>query len=65
MLLQWLQKVFGTPNGMIVLHEPEFTGKESALVRDCIDFTSVSSADRYVDQFEAMLAAPGPNMLSQ
>jgi len=31
---------------MIVLHEPEFTGKESALVQDFIDFTFVAWADR-------------------
>jgi len=55
-LLQRLQKVLGMPNGLIALHEPEFTGNESALVQDCLDSTFVSSVGKYVDQFEAMLA---------
>lgn len=55
-LLQGLRRVLGTPNGMIPLHEPEFSGKESALVQDCLDSTFVSSVGKYVDQFEAMLA---------
>ena len=55
-LLQGLREVLGTPKGMIALHEPEFTGKESALVQDCLDSTFVSSVGKYVDQFEALLA---------
>src|SRR3989338_10400078 len=55
-LLQRLQKVLGMPNGLIPLHEPEFTGNESALVQNCLDSTFVSSVGKYVDQFEAMLA---------
>lgn len=55
-LLQGLRGVLGTPNSMIPLHEPEFTGNESALVQDCLDSTFVSSVGKYVDQFEAMLA---------
>lgn len=55
-LLQGLHEVLGTPNGMIPLHEPEFTGNESALVQNCLDSTFVSSVGKYVGQFEAMLA---------
>lgn len=55
-LLQGLREVLGTPKGMIALHEPEFTGKESELVQDCLDSTFVSSVGKYVDQFEVMLA---------
>ena len=55
-LLQGLQGVLGTPKNMIALHEPEFTGKESVLVQDCLDSTFVSSVGKYVDQFEVMLA---------
>lgn len=55
-LLQGLREVLGTPKGMIALHEPEFTGNESALVQDCLDSTFVSSVGKYVDQFEVMLA---------
>lgn len=54
-LLQGLRDVLGTPKGMIPLHEPEFTGRESVLVQDCLDSTFVSSVGKYVDQFEAML----------
>ncbi|MDO8438149.1 MAG: LegC family aminotransferase [Nitrosomonadaceae bacterium] len=55
-LLQGLREVLGTPKGMIALHEPEFTGNESALVQDCLDSTFVSSVGKYVEQFEAALA---------
>lgn len=55
-LLQGLQEVLGVPDRLIALHEPEFTGKESVLVQDCLDSTFVSSVGKYVDQFEAMLA---------
>jgi perosamine synthetase len=54
-LLNGLQKVLGTPKNLIPLHEPEFTGRESALVQDCLDSTFVSSVGKYVDQFEVML----------
>ncbi len=55
-LLQGLQEVLGLPDQQIALHEPEFTGNESALVQDCLDSTFVSSVGKYVDQFEGMLA---------
>ena len=55
-LLQGLREVLGTPNRLIALHEPEFTGNESALVQDCLNSTFVSSVGKYVYQFEAMLA---------
>jgi perosamine synthetase len=56
LLLQGLKEVLGTAKGMIPLHEPEFTGRESALVQGCLDSTFVSSVGKYVDQFEVMLA---------
>ena len=55
-LLQGLKEVLGTPSKPIPLHEPEFTGNESALVQDCLNSTFVSSVGKYVDQFEVMLA---------
>lgn len=55
-LLQGLREVLGTPAQMIALHEPEITGNEWSLVKDCLDSTFVSSVGKYVDQFEAMLA---------
>ncbi len=55
-MLQGLQEVLGTPNRLIALHEPEFSGSERALIQDCLNSTFVSSVGKYVDQFEAMLA---------
>jgi perosamine synthetase len=55
-VLQGLQEVLGTPNPLIALHEPEFTGNENALLQECLNSTFVSSVGKYVDQFEAMLA---------
>lgn len=55
-LLQVLKEVLGTTKDLIPLHEPEFTGNESALVQACMDSTFVSSVGKYVGQFEAMLA---------
>ncbi|WP_107806762.1 LegC family aminotransferase [Nodularia spumigena] len=54
--LQGLHRVLGEPKPFIPLHEPEFTGNEWKLVKDCLDSTFVSSVGKYVDRFEAMLA---------
>jgi perosamine synthetase len=43
--------------GNIALHEPRFAGNEWAYLKDCLDSTFVSSVGRYVDRFEADLAA--------
>lgn len=51
-----LREVLGVPDGMIQLHEPDFTEIESRLVQDCLDSTFVSSIGKYVDQFEARLS---------
>lgn len=40
-----------------VLHEPTFGGAEWRYLKDCLDSTFVSSVGRYVDRFEADLAA--------
>lgn len=40
----------------VALHEPWFCGREWEYVKDCIDTGWVSSAGKYVDRFEAMLA---------
>src|SRR6188768_2587032 len=55
-LLQALNEVVGASSKIIPLHEPEFTGNESALVQDCLRSTFVSSVGKYVDQLERMLA---------
>lgn len=43
--------------GFVALHEPKFSDRERALVDDCITSGWVSSVGKYVDQFEADLAA--------
>ena len=39
------------------LHEPRFAGNEWLYVKECLDSTFVSSAGKFVDRFEAELAA--------
>jgi perosamine synthetase len=41
----------------VVLHEPRFTGNELAYLKECLDTTFVSSVGKFVDRFEADLAA--------
>lgn len=43
--------------GPVVLHEPRFGGNELAYLKECIDTTFVSSVGKFVDRFEADLAA--------
>ena len=42
--------------GPAVLHEPTFSGNEWDYVKECLDTGWVSSAGKYVDKFEDMLA---------
>lgn len=44
-------------DGQLALHEPRFAGNEWAYVKECIDTTFVSSVGKFVDRFEADLAA--------
>lgn len=57
-VVEAVRDTLGPPpnDGMIALHEPEFTGSEREYVLDCIDTGWVSSVGAYVDRFEAMLA---------
>jgi perosamine synthetase len=41
---------------IVPLHEPEFSGDEWALVKDCLDTGWVSSVGKYVDRFEVEIA---------
>jgi len=41
----------------VALHEPRFAGNEWAYVKECLDSTFVSSVGKFVDRFEAELAA--------
>jgi len=43
--------------GPVALHEPRFAGNEWAYVKECLDSTFVSSVGKFVDRFEAELAA--------
>jgi aminotransferase in exopolysaccharide biosynthesis len=41
----------------VALHEPRFQGNEWTYLRECLDSTFVSSVGKFVDRFEAELAA--------
>ena len=43
--------------GPVALHEPSFTGNEWLYLKECLDSTFVSSVGKFVDRFEAELAA--------
>lgn len=43
--------------GPVALHEPSFTGNEWLYLKECLDSTFVSSVGKFVDRFEAGLAA--------
>ncbi len=43
--------------GPAVLHEPSFSGNEWLYLKECLDSTVVSSVGKFVDRFEAGLAA--------
>ena len=46
-----------TGSGSTTLHEPCFDGNEWAYLKECLDSTFVSSAGKFVDQFESNLAS--------
>jgi perosamine synthetase len=54
-IVQAIRTVVG--EGNVALHEPRFAGNEWDYLKDCLDSTFVSSVGRYVDRFEADLAA--------
>ncbi len=56
-LLAALRGVAGTADGVVPLHAPEFSGRESEYVQECISSTFVSSVGAFVTRFEEMLAA--------
>jgi len=53
--IQELEKILGKPQSPIPLHEPEFSGNEWTLLKNCLDSTFVSSIGEYTNQFEVML----------
>ncbi len=56
LLLEALQKVLPS-SGNCPLHEPLFCGNENKYVQECVDTGWVSSVGKFVDRFEADLAA--------
>lgn len=44
-------------DGPLALHEPRFNGNEWVYLKECLDSTFVSSVGKFVDRFEAELAA--------
>lgn len=56
-ILDAVDKVLARATRPVALHEPRFGARERELVLDCIDTNWVSSAGKYVTQFEQMVAA--------
>lgn len=54
-IVEAIQTVVGP--GPVGLHEPRFAGNEWVYVKECLDSTYVSSVGKFVDRFEAELAA--------
>lgn len=54
-IVEAIQSVVGS--GPVVLHEPTFAGNEWEYVKECLDTGWVSSVGKFVDRFEADLAA--------
>lgn len=58
-LVQSIQAAISQVAGLapVALHEPRFAGNEWAYLKECLDSTYVSSVGKFVDRFEADLAA--------
>lgn len=54
-LVYTLHGVLSWTKAPVALHEPQFAGNEWTYVKECLDTGWVSSAGKYVDQFESML----------
>ena len=52
-----LRKVFGAQNELVPLHQPSFSNNDYAYIKKCLDTTFVSSAGKFVDEFESRLAS--------
>jgi perosamine synthetase len=51
-----MARVLGATDTPLALHEPGFVGNERAYVNECIDTGWVSTAGKFVDEFESRLA---------
>lgn len=56
-VLNVLQSVLPQSTSFLPLHEPSFGGNEWLYVKECLDTGWVSSVGKFVDRFEADLAA--------
>jgi perosamine synthetase len=56
-VLAAVRGVLQASSGPVSLHEPEFRGREWEYVKECLDTGWVSSVGKFVDRFEADLAA--------
>lgn len=54
-IVEAIRRVTGP--GPVALHEPRFNGNEWSYLKECLDSTFVSSVGKFVDRFEADLAA--------
>ena len=52
----FIRTTFNEPTDFIPLHDPRFLGNEKQYLSDCIDSNFVSSAGKFVGQFEKMCA---------
>jgi perosamine synthetase len=56
-VLEAVDKVLASATRPVALHEPRLGAREREFVLDCIDTNWVSSAGKYVNRFEQMIAA--------
>lgn len=51
-----LRKVFNVHDEVVPLHEPRFSENDYSYIKKCLDTTFVSSAGKFVNEFESRLA---------
>ena len=54
-VINFIKSTYGNDK-FIPLHEPRFLGNEKKYLEECVDSTFVSSAGKFVDQFEDKMA---------
>ena len=54
--VDFVRRVFDTPEGQIILHDPRFIGNERKYLIDAMDSNFVSSVGEYVGKFEKAVA---------
>jgi len=55
-IIEYIRKLYGSPENRIPLHAPVFLGNEQKYLQARIDSTFVSSVGKYVDLFEEKMA---------